>query len=173
MLGLVGHQLDQVVGAGSHALAAGNTFFLIHHGHAVHHVDGVKGAGLYAGAVAHTSVSAGLLSGSRYHGNLLAVVHAVVVVLHLGLVAGAGALDEGHLLVGGSAGNAHDGADLLRRGSAAHRTCAHVGLARRDGLGQGVTARVSAAAAVVAGQLVADQNLSLIHFHFKLLAGNA
>ena len=42
MLGLIRHQLNQMAGTGSHALAAGHALLLIHHRNAVHHMDGIK-----------------------------------------------------------------------------------------------------------------------------------
>ena len=86
MLCLIRHQLNQMVRTGSHALAAGNTFLLVHHRHAVHHMDGVKCACPDTGAVAHTSVCAGLLPGARDNRYLLTVIHTVIVVLYGGLV---------------------------------------------------------------------------------------
>lgn len=98
VLRIVGNQLDQVSGTGSHALSAGHTFLLIHLGDAVDHMDGVKLAGGHTAAVAHTAVAAGLGAAARKHGGLAAVADARVLVLHLCLVAGALAADEGYIL---------------------------------------------------------------------------
>ena len=57
----VRYQSDQMVRADCGTLAAGNAFFLVDYCHAVDYMDGVKGAGLYAGAVAHTAVNLSLI----------------------------------------------------------------------------------------------------------------
>ena len=164
VLRLVGNQFNQVVGTGGHALAAGNAFLLVNHCHAVHHMDGVKGTCLYTGAVTHASIGTCLLTCAGHHRYLLAVVHSIVVVLHFCLVTCALTFDKRNLLLSSPAGNAHDGPDFLCCGCAAHRTCAYLCLTGRNGLCQCVTSRVTAAAAVVAGQLIADQDFFFIYF---------
>ena len=82
------HELDQMVRTGGHTFAAGHTFLLIDNSHTVNHVNRIEGAGLDTGTVSHTAVDAGFLSGARNDRDLLAVIHAVVVVLDLRLIAG-------------------------------------------------------------------------------------
>ena len=173
MLGIVGHQLDQALGAGLHAGAAGHTFLLVHHCHAVDDVDGAELAGFHAGAVAQTAVGTGLCAAAGGHDGLAAVVNTGINVLGLCLVAGSLTFHEGDLLLHRAGVHAHDGRDLLPHRSAAHGAGVDGSFAGGDGFGQGVTARVSAAAAVVARQLLADSRLLLIYFYLECLAEDA
>ena len=156
MLCIIWNQFDQVVWTCSHAFAAGYAFFFVYYGYAVYHMNGVEGAGFYAGSVSHTAVGAGLLSGSWDYGYFLAVVHTEVIVLDSGLVAGSFTFDEGYLLYCAAAFHAHDGSDLVGHGSAAYGAGVNRSGSGSDGVGQAVTAREAAAAAVVAGQLRPD-----------------
>ena len=166
------HELDQMVRTGGHTFAAGHTFLLIDNSHTVNHVNGVKGAGLHAGAISHTAVDAGFLSGARYDCDLPAVVHTVIVVLNLRLIAGTFTLYKSHFLHCVSAVHTHDGADSARCRCSAYRTGIHGRFTGGDCLSQSVTARISAAAAVIARQLIAHENLFFICFYFKFFAGH-
>ena len=160
-----------MVRTGGHTFAAGHTFLLIDNSHTVNHVNRVEGTGLDTGTVSHTAIDAGFLSGTRNDCDLLAVIHAVVVVLDLRLIAGTLTFYKSHFLHSVSAVHAHDGADSARNSRSAYRTGIHGCVTRSDCLCQSVTACVSAAAAVIAWQLVAHEDLFFICFYFKFFAG--
>ena len=173
VLCLVRHKLDQMSRAGLRTLSAGHALFLIHDSHAVHHVNGVKLAGLHAASGAEAAVSACLVAGAGNDRNLIAVLNAVIAVLHIGLVAGTLALHESHHFLCTSGLHAHDGRNLVSHRRAANRTCVYRGFPLCDGLSQRITACKAAAAAVISGKLLADEDFLFIYFNLKLLAGNS
>ena len=170
VLGVIGHELNQVIGTCGHALAAGHALLLVHHGHAVLHMDCVKGTGLHAGSQAHTAHAAGFGAGSGHHRSHPAVLDSAVCILYFGILTVSFAAHKGNLLLTGLRRYAHDGRNFLAHRSAAHRAGIGRSLSRRNRLCQRVTARKSAAAAVVSRQLVPDGLLLLIYFHLELLA---
>lgn len=115
----VRNDLDQSLWTGSNTLAAGYALFLVYNSYAVYNMDRVKLTCLYAGAIAHTAVSACLFAGARSYGYHGTIGNSIVVVLYVCLVAGTFTFYESYLLFGAAALNTHDSSDLICYRSAA------------------------------------------------------
>ena len=96
MLCIVRNDLDQSLWTGSNTLAAGYALFLVYNSYAVYNMDRVKLTCLYAGAIAHTAVSACLFAGARSYGYHGTIGNSIVVVLYvcLGVVLTAAGIYE-------------------------------------------------------------------------------
>ena len=84
-------------------------------------------------------------------------------------VAGAFARNKSDLAFHGSRPGTHDIADSFRCGCTAYRAGIHRGFSLGDGCRQRVTSRVSAGAAVVAGQFGTNRYFPFIHFNSEFL----
>ena len=119
LLGLEGLQGNDTPGTDGHTLAAGHTLVMVHHSHAVLHMDGVKGTGFLTGAQAQAAIVAAQRAAAGEQGGCSAVLQALVSVLaHIG--AAAGAVDHRLLAGDGHVLYAHDGSDL-----SGHRALTH------------------------------------------------
>ena len=162
----IGNQFNQMIGAGCHTFTAGNTFFLIYNSNAVHNMNRIKSTGLYAGAITHTSVGAGLFAGAGNYRNLGTVVNTKVIVLYTGFVAGTFTFYKGNLLLGRAAFNTHNCSNLLSYSRTAYRAGIDSCSSGSNRACQTVTSRESAAAAVVARQFCTNQDFFLIYLYF-------
>ena len=150
LLGIAGDNLDDVLGAGGNAGAAGHALVQIHFGNAVHNVDGVKLTGVHAVAAAQAAI--GALQGAGGHaGNCQTAGQAHIVIAGL-VVAAAGTHNLCHLGCALFHGDAHDFTDLLGQRSAAGGAGVDGSQTLYHGVGVTAAAGVAAAAAVGAGQ---------------------
>ena len=114
------------------------------------------------------SAAAGLGAAVLHHVDHHTVMKTAVIIIRLGCLTGARTFYKGHLVYLLSCIHAHDLTDLGRHRSAAYRTGIHRSLAGRDGRRQSGTSRISAAAAVIAGQHTQDCFFFFIYFYRKL-----
>ena len=168
---LIGDLHDQVVGAGLTASAAVGALFLVHHGHAVFHMDGVELAGGYAGAEAEAAVAAGLGVAAADLGGSQTVGNAAILKVILGIAAAIAEHMGDHLVAGGSR-HAHDGSNLSSALGTGRSAGGNGSLAGQNGLGAAAAAGIAAAAAVGAGQGCLNLGQAGVYFHFKDLSGH-
>ena len=148
----LGNELDDALGAGVGTCAAANTAGTVDLCNAIDDMYRVELAG--SGAVAETDAgeSAGLVAlAAEQHGSA-AIDGAGVVEAHLGVSGNAGAGHESDHFLNIGAGDAHDLGYLCRSLCAAGNALIGRCFASGDSGGIAVTAGVSAAAAVCAGQ---------------------
>ena len=155
-------EVDDAVGALTHADAAADTLLGVNVSDAVLNGDSALRTNLSTVAVAKTSVGAELIAAVRHISGAAGLV-TLIVVLSGCYVTGAVAGNVCNLFNNVLSGNAEDSRDLLSSAVAAGN--AEVGLVGglvRKSLSIAVASRVSARAAVCTGQAVTDSESGLI-----------
>ena len=94
-------------------------------------------------------------------------MQAHIIIIHLNLVTGSAARNESDHALSLLRFHTHDFSNLFPNLSAAYRTGVDRGLARRYGRSQPRTAGISAAAAVISGQLCKDSLFFFIYLYLE------
>ena len=170
LLGVEGHNADNVPGAGIHAGAAGDTFVEIYLRHIVHNMDGIKLTGLHAVSAAQAAIGT-LQRAGGHPGDRQTAFQAHIIIAGL-VMAAAGAHHLGNLARALFHLHAHDGADLFGHFRAAGGTGIHRSQPFHHSVRIAAAAGIAAAAAVGAGETLCNGLLTGVLLHGEDLGGN-
>ena len=170
---LIGYKLNQMLRTLGNALTACLTSLLINHCHTVHNINRPKRTGFHTASESKTSECTCLSSATRNESHHLTVFHTCILIIILRLLTGTRTLHIRHLT--GSLHNflSHDRCDYFSDRLTAYRTSIYRCLTFGDCCCQTITAGITTATAVITGKRLTNSNFLLIHFHSKLLTGNA
>ena len=159
-----GHQLNNVLGTDGYARAAADAQVFGHMGDSVFHMDRVKLTDLRTGSKTETAICTGFRPVSGNDDRLQAARDAVVTHFFPGHAAFAAALDISDLLHEDAGPYAEDSGDVRGYRRAAYGAGGWGGGTVRYRPGVGIASRVAAAAAIRAGQRLAN----LFKFRIRL-----
>ncbi len=166
-------QLNDMLRACGNALAAGNAFFLINYGNAVHNFNRAERAGFFAASQTKAAIRTAFRALSSQLNSHIAVIDAEIIIFFLCFFACAATFYESSHRFGGGSLDTHDRANLFRNSRAANRAGIYRSRARNDCGRTAAAAGEPAAAAVRAGQSLQHCANSGILVNLEHLARNA
>ena len=172
---LIRNKGNQRLGTSLNTSTAGCTLLLIHNGNTIHHMNGIKGTDLYAGAIATARVGARLFRSSRNHRQVIAIGNTCIAGNLLCLGAGTLAMHMSNpfFLIHGYLSGTKDLRNLLRYGTSSYRTLGHRSFSQCHSLSTAVTAGESTGTTVVSRKCPANLCLCFINLHLEFLGGHS
>ncbi len=157
----------QILGTDGNTFSAGFTCFPVNLRHTVKDMYGVKGTDLHTASIAKAAEITGFRPAIRHKGQHAAVMESHIIIIHFYFITGTAALDKSDHMLFHLPLHPHDGSHLFSYGSPAYRAGVHRRFSGSDCRSQPRTAGITAAAAVIAGQLRKNGFFLFIHFHLE------
>ena len=173
MLCIVGNQFNQMLRAGSYALAACLTCLFVYNCNAVNDMNRIKRACLYAASITHTAIITAFGSAARRKYSHLAVLASVIVIVIICFITGSDTFYKGNLPNACLCLNAHDFRNNLADWLSAYRTGVYRSLSLCNRRCKTGAACISAAAAVITWKRFQNCCLLFIDLYFKFDCCNA